>query len=265
MTSVATPLDSASPSIDGAPVDAEVVSDGLARQLPRYRSIAAELARRIATHELPPGSLMPSESELASEFDVTRMTVRQALAGLASQGIIERRHGRGTLVVPIKLQRETGRPAGLGEELEARGLKPGSHVLDFGEVRPSPQDRAALWVGPRGSVFRLRRLRYADGILIGFQETLIPAKFAAGLGAVSFEDESLMRILRERHGLIASYADLEIEAVGADAEVAAILDVDAGTPLLRCSSVTYLEGGRPLERTIGWFLGSRYSYHIDQE
>jgi len=74
-----------------------------------------------------------------------------------------------------------------------------------------------------------------------------------------------MRILRERHGLIASYADLEIEAVGAAAEVAEILDVDVGTPLLRCSSVTYLDGGRPLERTVGWFLGSRHSYKIDQE
>ena len=235
------------------------------QQLPRYRSIAAELARRIATHELAPGSLLPSESELASEFDVTRMTVRQALAGLAAQGIIERRHGRGTLVVPIKLQRETRRPVGLGEELAARGLKPGSHVLDFTEVRPTPQDRAVLWVGPRGTVFRLRRLRYADGILIGVQETLIPAKHAGGLGADSFEDDSLMRVLRERHGLIASYADLEIEAVAADTDVAAALDVDPGTPLLRCTSVTYLEGGRPLERTIGWFLGSRYSYHIDQD
>jgi len=266
MSSPTLPVEQLLPSVDATRVQTEPASrDAPGRHLPRYRSITAELARRIATRELAPGSLIPSESELADEFAVTRMTVRQALSGLAAQGMIERRHGRGTLVVPIKLQRHTQRPVGFGEELAARGFKPGSHVLDFSEVRPTSQDRGLLWVGPRGTVYRLRRLRYADGILIGFQETLIPAKFAAGLSAVSFEDDSLMRILRERHGLIASYSDLEIEAVAADEALATLLDVDEGTPLLRCSSATYLEGGRPLERTIGWFLGTRYSYHVDQQ
>jgi GntR family transcriptional regulator len=233
-------------------------------RVPRYRSIAAELVRRIEAREFPPGALLPSETDLAAQFDVTRMTVRQALGGLAARGMIERRHGHGTIVAPLKLQRQVQRPIGLADELRSRGLEPGSRVLEFVEVRATLEARNSLWVGPRGSVYRLRRLRFADGVLIGLQESLLPTKHAPDLTAVDFTNASLTRVLQERHGLAATYADLTIEAVGADAEVAAALEVDLGTPVLRSTRVSYLEDGRPLERTVGWFLGARYSYYVRQ-
>jgi GntR family transcriptional regulator len=234
------------------------------RQPARYRTIAASIAERIKAEELPPGSVLPSETELAESFGVTRMTVRQALAGLAGAGLIERRHGRGTIVAPIKLQRQSPLPIGLAEELKARGLTPGSHVLEFEEVAPSAEDRALLWVGPRGTVLRLVRLRYASDVLIGLQETLIPAKYVPGIDRAAFENESLFRVLRQRHGLIPTQSDFEVAAVAADRRIAKALDIDVGTSVLRSTSVSYLEGGRPLERTIGWFIGSRYSYRIRQ-
>ncbi|HZC32258.1 MAG TPA: GntR family transcriptional regulator, partial [Candidatus Bathyarchaeia archaeon] len=88
------------------------------RKPARYRTIAAAIAERIKVEDLPPGSLLPSETDLAETFGVTRMTVRQALAGLAGAGLIERRHGRGTIVAPIKLQRQSLLPIGLAEELK---------------------------------------------------------------------------------------------------------------------------------------------------
>jgi GntR family transcriptional regulator len=192
------------------------------------------------------------------------MTVRQALAGLAGAGLIERRHGRGTIVAPIKLQRESPLPIGLAEELKARGLRPRSEILEFEEVAPSAEDRALLWVGPRGTVFRVVRLRYASDVLIGLQESLVPAKYVPGIDRAAFENESLFRVLRERHGLIPTQSDFELVAVAADRRIAKLLDIDVGTSVLRSTSVSYLEGGRPLERTIGWFIGSRYSYRIHQ-
>jgi GntR family transcriptional regulator len=231
---------------------------------PRYRSIAAELMRKIEAQEYRPGSLLPSEVELASEFGVTRMTVRQALSGLAAQGIIERRHGHGTVVVPIKLQRQAVRPMGLAEELRTRGLTPGSHTIKFDEIRPPKDVGAALWIGPRGNVYRLRRLRYADGVLIGVQESFIPTKHAPGLLEVDFTDKSLTSILRDRYALSAAYADLTIEAIAADRGVAGEIEIDPGSPVLRSSRISYLEDGRPLEQTIGWFLSTRYSYVFRQ-
>ena len=233
-------------------------------KLPRYRSIAAELGRRIDAQEYLPGSLLPSEADLAAEFGVTRMTVRQALAGLSAQGVIERRHGHGTIVAPFRLQRQVQRPTGLAEELLSRGLTPGTRVLQFDEIRPTSEARSRLWIGPRGTVFRLRRLRYADGVLIGLQESLVPAKHAPGLDEIDFTNQSLSKVLRERHGLAATYAELSIEAVAADQAIANALEIEPGTPVLRSTRISYLDDGRPLERTTGWFLGNRYSYRVQQ-
>jgi GntR family transcriptional regulator len=137
-------------------------------------------------------------------------------------------------------------------------------VLRLDKVRPTGDARSDLWIGPRGSAHRLRRLRYADGVLIGLQESLIPEKHAPSLGEIDFNIASLTKVLRDLHGLSASYADLTIESVAADRAVAAALDIEVGTPVLRSTRVSFLEDGRPLERTVGWFLGSRYSYHLRQ-
>jgi GntR family transcriptional regulator len=232
--------------------------------VPRYRGIAAELHKRIAQSRYAPGTLLPSEAELAAEFGVTRMTVRQALAGLAGQGLIERRHGHGTLVARPRLARETWRPIGLAEELISRGLRPGGRLLSVEAVRPSAEVRRALRLGQKATVYQLSRLRFADDSLIGYQETSVPIRYCPGLDSLFLEDVSVSKLLRERYGLASSHADLVVEAVGATPHLATLLDVPSGAPLLRSTRVTYLADDRPLERTVGWFPGTRYYYRIRQ-
>jgi GntR family transcriptional regulator len=233
-------------------------------RMPRYRSIAAELSRRIATDQYPPGTLLPSEAEIALEFGVTRMTVRHALSGLAAQGTIERRHGHGTLVAPVRLARQAQHPVGLAEELTARGLRPGSHILKVEEVRPPEDARTSLRLGPRATAIRILRLRLANEVLIGLQETFVPSRYCPGLLELDLQNVSLTRILREHYGLSATHADLSIEAAEATPKIASLLDIHSGSALLRSSRVSYLADDRPLERTMGWFPGTRYFYQIRQ-
>jgi GntR family transcriptional regulator len=223
-----------------------------------------DLRKKIGSEQLHPGTFLPSEEKLAAEYGVSRMTVRQALAGLAEEGLLERRHGRGTIVARRKLRREAQRPIGLAEEIEARGQTQGSHVLRLEEIRATAVIRHALWIGPQGRVVLLRRLRFADNMLIGLQDSYVPASFAPGLAALNLENRSLSQVLRERHGLVALYAELTIEAVEASPETASALGVPRGTALLKSTRLSYLQEGRPLEQTIGWFLGTRYSYQLVQ-
>lgn len=239
-------------------------ASGPPSRTPAYRQIMIDLQRKIGDDEIHAGAFLPSEDKLAAQYGVSRMTVRQALTGLAEQGLLERRHGRGTVVVRSKLRREAQRPVGLTEEIAARGQTPGSHVLRLEEIRATALVRHSLWIGPAGRVVLLRRLRFADNMLIGLQETYIPASFAPGLASLNLENQSLSQILREQHGLVASYAELTIEAVEASPETASALSVPRGTALLKSTRLSYLHEGRPLEQTAGWFLGTRYSYQLVQ-
>jgi GntR family transcriptional regulator len=250
--------------LSGTPKNVKQAVVNTSHRVPLHRSIAADLAAQIRSGHLSPGSLLPSEFDLSVQYGVTRMTVRQALASLAAQELVERRHGRGTIVTLGKVQRQTQRPLGLAEELEGRGLIPGSHILQQEEVRPPTIVREALWLGSRAKTVLLSRLRYADETLIGLQHTYVPSALAPGLAGVDLEGLSVSRVLRERHGLVTSYADVSVEAVEADEDVASEIDAPLGTALLKSVRVSFLEGGRPLDLTTGWFFGTKYYYQFRQ-
>jgi GntR family transcriptional regulator len=238
-------------------------TDDRSGRIPVYRQIMADLGNRIESGEFREGVALPSEAELAVSYCVSRMTVRQALAGLAEQGLVERRHGSGTLVRHHKLRREAQIPIGLTEEIASRGQTARSHVLHLEEVRPTSIVRYALWIGPRAHVVLFRRLRYADDMLIGMQDSYIPLPFVPGLANFDLENKSLAKVLRD-HGLVATYAELTIETVDASPEIADALHVSRGSSLLKSTRTSFLQEGRPLEQTTGWFLGDRYSYRLIQ-
>lgn len=234
-------------------------------RIPLYQNISSDLRTRIQQGEWAPAELLPSEEALATGYSVTRMTIRQALSQLAASGLIERRHGVGTLVAEPKLERQTSNePIGLAEELEFRGLSASSHVLQLKEIRPPSAVRHALWLGTGAKAVLLRRLRYASGILIGLQETYVPARLAPSLLSENMENRSLSKYLRDDCGLLATYAEVTLEAMAATDMLAADLLVAVGSPLLVSSRTSYLTSGRPLEQTTGWFLASRYSYRVTQ-
>lgn len=234
-------------------------------RVPQHRQIAAELSRRIAAGEVPVGTFLPSESQLAEEFGVSRMTVRHALSGLAARGLIDRRHGLGTRVVETRLERHQAvQPIGLAEELVSRGIRPGSRVLELRETRATAEVREDLRLGPRATVVQLVRLRYADDRLIGLQESVIPARYCPGLSTATLDGASLSQVLRLRYGLSQARADVTIDAVEATPKQARLLQVPVGSALLRSKRITFLPDERPLERTVGWFPGSRYSLVVHQ-
>jgi len=235
-----------------------------APHVPHYRAIAAEIERRILAGEYVYGTLLPSEARLAQQFGVSRMTLRNALAALAAAGLIERRHGHGTLVAEQRFERDAQRRFVLSEELAAHGLRPGSHVLSLRQGRARPDERAALRLGSRAPVIRIERQRFADEVLIGYQQTVIPASFCPGLTAQQLEGASLNRLVLERYALRATKAELTIDAVQADERLASLLGIDPRSALLRVVRTAYLPDGRPLEKTVGWYPGERFMFRMDQ-
>ena len=143
---------------------------------PQYRQIESALRRRIAS--LQPGARLPSDSQLRTEFGVSRMTARNAMQLLAEDGLIERQPGRGSFVTEAPARRHANRLMTFTDEMIRTGRSPSSRVLDR-RIRPSTADESAdLGIPPHQPVVHLRRLRLADGLPVALESTVLLGSYA---------------------------------------------------------------------------------------
>ncbi|MCU1637925.1 MAG: GntR family transcriptional regulator [Microbacteriaceae bacterium] len=220
---------------------------------PRYQAIEEWLTEQCKS--LPPGSLLPSEPELALQFSVSRMTARQAVQNLAKSGLVERRQGAGTFVAPPLLHRREGVLLSFTEDMRRRGMKSSSRLLT-GEVVISPEDAIALGLQPSSWVVRLERVRFADEMPLAIERVFLPGEFSAVLD-YDLEHGSLHDALRDM-GRQISHAHGYVTARLATSAEAEILGLTTPAPLLVESRTIYDTVERPVERTETCYVASRW-------
>ena len=108
----------------------------------RYQEIADEL--RLRLRDRGASTLLPSESDLSTEFDVSRVTIRRALETLRDAGLVESRQGFGWYVASAPLQQHLGELGTIEGQLQARGIKPERRVLEFAFEKAPARVAAAL-------------------------------------------------------------------------------------------------------------------------
>lgn len=178
-----------------------------------------------------PGSPTPSERELVALFGVARMTVRQALDALVTEGLLERIPGRGTFVA--RPQRNRGRISGFTEDLRRRGVLAESQTLLARREQAGPGVSRALSLTEGDAVIHWRRLRRGDGTPVCVEdayltEILLPGFLQSGMPTSLYAD-------LEARGLRPTWAEDSITADVAGAEEAALLEVEPGSVVLRHS------------------------------
>lgn len=165
---------------------------GIQRQQPEYLQVADALRDAIRAGEWPPGSVMPSEPELAARFGVTRATVNRAISVLRTEGLVRPERGRGTTVNELPVirreavarQRRDVREAGQARgafdgELRRLGLTPRSDV-DIDQV-PAPAEVARLLGIDEGTpVLARRRRMHANDTPVQLATSYLPLDIAAG-------------------------------------------------------------------------------------
>lgn len=189
---------------------------------------------------LEPGAPAPSERELVTRFGVARMTVRQAMDALVSEGLLERMPGKGTFVA--RPRRGVQRPIGFSEEMQRRGLQPESQTLLSRIEQAGPGVARALGITEGDAVLHWRRLRRADGAPMCLQDSFLNEVLLPGFHQKHMPT-SLFDALALR-GLRPTWVEDAISAGPATADEAALLEVEEGAPLLRvarrgvCGEVT---------------------------
>lgn len=225
---------------------------------PRYLQLAAHAARAIEEGRLPEGAQLPPERDLALLADVSRVTVRKAVARLQAEGLVEPRRGAGSFVrpPPPKLEQSLSRLTSFTEYMRARGKDSSSTVLVAGLFMPAPEESLALGIAAEGRVARIERLRAADGQVIAWERSSLPPDVLPDPRVV---ETSLYTVLRER-GQAPVRAIQRITAVNLSPAEARMLRLPEGAAALRIDRTGYVATGRPVEFTRGLYRSDIYDF-----
>jgi GntR family transcriptional regulator len=224
----------------------------------RFRSVAQELRREIATGRFAKAQMLPGERELCQTFGVSRATLRRAIAALVEEGALVQRQGAGTFIrrASPRIDQSATRLVGFSELMRLRGFAPSSRILDCGVFLPSPEEMTSLAIGPEESVLRLSRLRLADDVPMAIEHTAAPARFLPD--PVEIGDSLYAAFAAGGHTPTRGLQRLR--AVLLSDEDAALLDVPPGSPVLYIQRIAYLADGRGVEFTRSYYRSDTYEF-----
>jgi GntR family transcriptional regulator len=231
--------------------------------LPRYYQLANILHDRITNGDFTALQPIPAERQLEELYSVSRTTVRQAIDLLVRQGFLYREHGRGTFVSPQKLQKGFSELTSFSEDMKKRGLEPGQKILQIGYIEPPAKVRSQMELPEScNQVLRIERLRLGDGVPMGLQTSYYVLPEGQTISREELEQYgSIYRILQEKFHLIPTEADETLEVTVATPQEAALLQINAGSPLLLSERTTYSQNRRVIEFVKIVYRGDRYRYY----
>ena len=206
---------------------------------PKYLRIHAELRDRIRTGQWPAGSPLPAQRDLAAEFGVSIMTLRQAIQLLTDEGLVAARHGSGTYVA-ARYEFGLGHLRSFASDLAAQGAEIGTRLLATEVITP-PAEVGARLGGP-GQVLRLLRLRLAGDRPLIVQTSYLPLPLASGLDPEDLARRGLYPALAG-HGLAVTRAAETISPGVLRPPEAGYLARPAGSPALLSHRVSFTAAG----------------------
>jgi GntR family transcriptional regulator len=207
---------------------------------PAYKRIQRAIRQRIESGELKPGDVVDSERELAKFHSVSLMTARHALADLAQEGAVERRHGAGTFVAPPQIL--FNKLLSYSEQMTSVGLAARSRIVSSSIVNREQEIAARLGLSPTSRLVRIERVRSAGD-----------ERVALEICYLSLEREC---------GIELAYADEEVDATHADPRIAKLLNIPNGSPLLRIRQLIFSTKGRATIYMMGFYRSGRHTLKI---
>ncbi|MGI6229969.1 MAG: GntR family transcriptional regulator [Tractidigestivibacter sp.] len=230
---------------------------------PLSDKVVEQLNEKIV-NDMEPGDQLPPERELAELYGISRTTLRAALRRLAERGVITRVPGKGAFVASMDGAAVTNLLSihGFSEQMRQQGKEPTSQILEFVALGSPKHVAAQLEISAGDPVWRIRRLRLADGIPLLVERTYLPRAVFPQLDEEELATRSLYDVLEKRYGREIDVVHQEVFASFPTVDEAERLDISENAPVLRLTMVARDKRGIPLEytRTVARADQFRYSF-----
>jgi GntR family transcriptional regulator len=232
---------------------------------PLYEQVRQRLIEGVSAGEWRAGEPIPTEAELAAAFGVAIGTIRKAVDSLVAERALARRHGKGTFVTA----HDSGRLLFHFFHIVARdGAKvyPEVRTVGFRRDRADAQSAHALAIAPHEKVIRIRNVLSLEGSPVIVDDITLAAELFPGLSEKIFlaRGNTIYHLYQSRYGINVLRTDERLRATLAGGDVAQLLEVEAGAPLLEIRRVALTFRDRPVELRVSRVNTDRHDYHNTQ-
>lgn len=230
--------------------------------VPLYYQLKQHLKEHINNCKV--GDAIPTETELCDHFNVSRPTVRQAIAELVTEGHLTRSKGKGTFVTKPKVQRDfIFAMRSFNREMRDHGKTPSTRVLNLEISSANATVAAQLDISAGATIIFLRRLRYADGLPLMIVNTFLPADRLPGFLDMDLERNALHETLKDVYNIELIRGIRAVEAIAAPEEEARLLEIETRDPVQYMESTFFTDGEKPIEFSMAWYRGDHSRFVIE--
>ncbi|MGT2755002.1 GntR family transcriptional regulator [Streptococcus ovis] len=228
---------------------------------PAYIAIHDQIKDEIDKGIWKIGQRLPSERDLADTFQVSRMTLRQAITLLVEEGVLTRKVGSGTYVASTRVQEKMRGTTSFTEIIQLQGKTPSSKLLSYIRTHPNEQECKQLNLKQIDTIIRMERVRYADDVPVVYEVASIPANLIENVRKEEVTNH-FFKTLTD-NGYEIGKSQQTIYARLASEKVAKHLQITKNEAILALRQVSYLTDGRPFEYVNSQYVGDRFEFYLE--
>ena len=238
-------------------------------EVPLYQQISNDIQGKIKSGIYKEGQMLPSESKFCEIYNVSRVTVRSAIADLVDRELVVRKHGKGTFVTKKKIDSSLFHFEGFTTACKRNHVSTKTHVLKLEEQKASTKDIRLLQLNEGDTVIYLQRLRFANNIPVIIEHVCLPKKQYGFLLEEDLENKSLYSVLAEHTGINPEdncNVSITIETSAATSEEARLLNIKNGMPLFVLKETIFSrDTGMPVHHTKQIMSGNYFIFTLTNE
>ncbi|RYL95931.1 GntR family transcriptional regulator [Sporolactobacillus sp. THM7-4] len=230
--------------------------------IPLYLQLIDIIAQDIDRHVYQHGDKLPSERELCSLYELSRITVRQALEELEREGYIQKKHGKGTFVTKGLYQQNLVNLYSFTDEMKRLGKIPVTKVLDFEVINASDSLARKMCLQAGKKIIRVTRLRIADNEPLMYETTYLPGEIFSNLTKEQLSQRPMYSIFREDYQVYVTRAIEDFTATTMQKSEAEYLNDEQGTPAILIKRYGY-DNSTLVEYTTSVVSSGKFHYRVE--